>query len=188
MERLLEGEDRLDAQVVEEALRSREDRRDLERDVHRDEDVLLEDLGEALAAASLEQKLDPTAVVNDYFTKAGLGSNIDGVDVKQGANFRIITADAKVLSRNYFMSLLDTPELQGTAASTAEQRITNVEIALVLDVSGSMYNSISRITNLKVAAKDFVDTVLANDVECRAECSRDACTRRRRSAATRAPA
>jgi len=53
VERLLEREDRLDAQVVEEALRPGEDRGDLERDVHRDEDVLLEDLGEALAAVQL---------------------------------------------------------------------------------------------------------------------------------------
>ena len=53
VEGLLERQDRLDAQVVEEALRPREDRGDLEGDVHRDEDVLLEDLREALAAVEL---------------------------------------------------------------------------------------------------------------------------------------
>lgn len=45
-----------------------------------------------------------------------------------------------------------------TASSAAEESIGGVEISLVLDVSGSM-NSNNRLTNLKVAAKDFVDTL-----------------------------
>ncbi|UZD91741.1 TadE/TadG family type IV pilus assembly protein [Cognatishimia activa] len=50
-----------------------------------------------------------------------------------------------------------------TATSAAEESIGGVEISLVLDVSGSM-NSNNRLPNLKVAAKDFVDT-LTNTTE-----------------------
>ncbi|MFE3837518.1 pilus assembly protein [Pseudogemmobacter sonorensis] len=120
-----------------------------------------------LAAASLQQTLDPEEVVRDYFDKANLGQALDGVDVVDGMNSRRVTADASVLSRNYFMSILGEPDLRAFNVSQAEQSVTNVEIALVLDISGSMYNTISRINNLKVAAKDFVDTVLENDLENR---------------------
>jgi hypothetical protein len=48
--------------------------------------------------------------------------------------------------------------------SQAEQRVNNVEVMMVLDVSGSMASN-NRLVNLKVAAKDFVATVLSNDPE-----------------------
>jgi Flp pilus assembly protein TadG len=118
-----------------------------------------------LAAASLEQTLDAEDVVRDYFTKAGLSSELDSITVDEGMNYKIVQAKATVKSGNYFMSLMDIPYLEAQNRSQAEQRITNVEIALVLDVSGSMYNTYSRITNLKAAAKDFIDTVLAGDTE-----------------------
>lgn len=118
-----------------------------------------------LAAASLEQDLNGEDVVRDFFTKAGLASELDSITVDKGLNYKIVQAKASVKSGNYFMSLMEIPYLETTTRSQAEQRVTNVEIALVLDVSGSMYNSFSRITNLKAAAKDFVDTVLDKDTD-----------------------
>ena len=118
-----------------------------------------------LAAASLKQTLNPTSVVHDWFEKSGLSEELDTVDVQQAMNSRTVTAKATVNSPNHFMSMMDVPYLEALNVSQAEQRVTNVEIALVLDVSGSMYNTISRINNLKSAAKDFVDTVLENDTE-----------------------
>lgn len=101
------------------------------------------------------------ALVQDYFTKAGLPDNLTSVVLDEGLNYRIVKARADVISANFFMSLLNIPQLAAINASTAEQRTTHIEIALVLDVSGSMYNNISRITNLKLAAKDFIDAVLS---------------------------
>ncbi len=118
-----------------------------------------------LAAASLEQTLDPVDVVNDYFDKAGLEDELDSIDVDEGINYKIVSAEATVRSNNFFMSMMDVPYLEAVNTSQAEQRVTNVEIALVLDVSGSMHNSPTRIQNLRTAAKDFVDTVLENDNE-----------------------
>ncbi len=118
-----------------------------------------------LAAASMSQSLAAVTVVNDWFTKADLNTELGAVTVTTGVNFKNVQAEAEVISKNYFMSMLEIDYLEGLDLSQAEQRVTNVEIALVLDVSGSMYNQISRITNLKKAAKDFIDTVLDSDTE-----------------------
>lgn len=119
-----------------------------------------------LAAASLTQDLDSEAVVRDYFDAAGMSETLKSVTVTEGINFKQVTADAEADSKPFFMHMLGMDNFDAGGRSGAEQRITNVEIALVLDVSGSM-NSNSRLTNLKTAARDFVTTVLASDVEKR---------------------
>lgn len=119
-----------------------------------------------LAAASLTQELDGEDVVNDYFAKAGMTEYLRGVTVSEGLNFREVEADARAATDPFFIHMIGIDELDALGHSTAEQRINNVEIMLVLDVSGSMLSN-SRITNLKVAAKDFVDAVLLSDTEDR---------------------
>ena len=117
-----------------------------------------------LAAASLTQKQDPEDVVRDYFLKAGILNSLRSVNVTQGMNFRNVDASATADTNPLFLGMIDIEDMDAYGQSTAEQRINNVEIMLVLDVSGSMGNN-NRMTNLKSAAKDFVDTVLKNDVE-----------------------
>ena len=119
-----------------------------------------------LAAASLTQELDGEDVVNDYFAKAGMTEYLRGVTVSEGLNFREVEADARAATNPFFIHMIGIDELDALGHSTAEQRISNVEIMLVLDVSGSMLSN-SRITNLKTAAKDFVDSVMLNDAENR---------------------
>lgn len=118
-----------------------------------------------LASASLTQTLDAQDVVNDYFTKAGMRDHLDGVTVSEGLNFRNVVADASAATNPYFLHLIGQDSLDANGHSMAEQRVTNVEIALVLDVSGSMAGT--KLTNLKKAAKEFVDTVLSSDPENR---------------------
>jgi hypothetical protein len=62
------------------------------------------------------------------------------------------------------MSYFGVNELSTPAASGAEERISNVEISLVLDISGSM-GSNSRIYNMRNAAKTFVDLVIKDETE-----------------------
>ncbi len=57
-----------------------------------------------------------------------------------------------------FMHMLGINEFDAGADSTAEQRISNVEISMVLDISGSMNGS--RINALRPAAREFVDSVI----------------------------
>ncbi len=112
-----------------------------------------------LAAASMTQGLDPVDVVNDYFAKAGLADKLDWVDVQSGLNFRTVTASASSPLSTFFMRAIDINELNANAGSAAEQRISNVEVSLVLDISGSMGGS--RIANLKPAAREFITSVLS---------------------------
>lgn len=122
-----------------------------------------------LAAASLENSLTSTeagavAVVRSYFEAAGIEGSLDSIEVIQALNSRTVKARATVRSDNYFMSMMDTPYLEARNVSEAEQRVTNVEISLVLDISGSMASN-NRINNLKTAASEFIDTVLDQDTE-----------------------
>lgn len=123
-----------------------------------------------LAAASLTQDLDPEAVVNDYLDKANLLEYLQSVTVTQGMNYRTVDAEAAADLPTYFMPMVGIDELDVPAVSGAEQRITDVEIIMVLDVSGSMNEASAnstKIANLKIAAKNFVDKVKENDGENR---------------------
>ncbi len=119
-----------------------------------------------LASASLNQRIKGETVVRDYFDKAKLTQYLTSVVVIEGLNFRNVMATATADTEPLFMHLTGTKEMYAKGKSMAEQRITNVEIMLVLDVSGSMNNN-SRLTNLKAAATEFVNTVLASDSEKR---------------------
>ena len=114
-----------------------------------------------LAAADLDQTLDPEAVVREYLQKADLLQYLTSVTVSEGLGFRNVKATANSEFPTQFMHMTGVDTLSAPAASTAEESIGGVEISLVLDVSGSM-NSNSRLSNLKVAARDFVDQMVDN--------------------------
>lgn len=118
-----------------------------------------------LAAASFTNTIPPVTVVNDYYDKAGLSEYLTGVQVDQGLNYKTISATATADTHPFFLHMMGINDFDAHSYSVAEQRINNVEIMLVLDVSGSMGGA--KIANLKTAAKEFVDTVLANDTENR---------------------
>lgn len=118
-----------------------------------------------LAAADLDQTLAPAAVVQDYFTKSGLGHYSPTVTVNEGLNFRTVSANAAPgTTRTQFMRLMGVPELPVNAGGTAEERVSNVEISLVLDISGSMGRN-DKMDNLQDAAKAFIDTVIRDETE-----------------------
>jgi len=134
-----------------------------------------------LAAADLDQTLDGEAVVKDYFTKAGLDP--DEVNVSTDENLlggvdlvgRTITADTRIDVNTFFMHMLDVNVLSSPVSGSAQENIQNVEISLVLDISGSMrwdaggntpsnLNGNNRINDLKDAVREFARSVL--QVEC----------------------
>lgn len=114
-----------------------------------------------LAAADLDQTLDPQTVVEDYFAKAGYASYLDSVVVDEGLNYRTVTVDSSAEVDTAFLKLAGVGSLPALAAGGAEERIGDVEISMVLDVSGSM-GSYSRLSNMKVAANEFVTTIFSN--------------------------
>lgn len=126
----------------------------------------------ALAAASLSQDLDPTLVVKDYLKKAGLEYLNATPHAEQGSlnEWRRVSITATDNMHTIFGSLINIDSLQASAASTAQEEIGNVEISLVLDISGSMNQNIyypndsryngtypTRMDKLRPAALAFVD-------------------------------
>lgn len=112
----------------------------------------------ALAAANLNQELPPEQVVADYFDKAGLAEFLTGVTVTESAGLRNVAVDTSLDMSTHFMGLAGVETLPARAYGAAEESIGDVEISMVLDVSGSM-NRYNRLVNLKKAAGEFVDTV-----------------------------
>lgn len=114
-----------------------------------------------LAAADIEQVRQPKEVVEDYFAKSGLTGSLGTVTPDQGLGFRSVSATASKRVGTHLIHLLGIDSLTAPAAAAAEERVDNVEISLVLDVSGSMANN-SRIENLRTAGGEFIDAVFAN--------------------------
>jgi len=118
-----------------------------------------------LMAASLTQRLDPETVVRDCLARTGLDDEVERVTVVEGLNSRNVATQGRVDTNPIFLHMLGIDELDALGAAAAEQRITNVEIVLVLDVSGSMTGA--KIANLRTAAAEFVETLLADDTDDR---------------------
>lgn len=125
-----------------------------------------------LAAASLSQKLDPKAVVQDYLDKAGL-AYIKADPVVEEGNFqewRRVTVTVNDRMPTIFGPAVNVNELSAGGNSQAEESVGNVEISLVLDISGSMNENVNypsdsrydgvyptRMDRLRPAALSFVD-------------------------------
>jgi len=119
-----------------------------------------------LAGASLDQALDSEAVVEDYFAKAGLADFLTDVEVIPGDNSKTVVASAFMEVDSYFMHMMGIDNLSVPAGGTAEESLSNIEISLILDVSGSMgsYSSSGqrKIQDLIDAAQDFVYLMQCN--------------------------
>lgn len=114
-----------------------------------------------LAAADLDQDQGSETVVQDYLAKAGLKSALSGVTSDTGLNFRTVNAWGEVTIPTFFLKMSGYNDMTPPARSVAEEKIANVEISLVLDISGSMrFND--RMTRLKPAAQAFVDKVMTD--------------------------
>ncbi len=123
-----------------------------------------------LAAASMRQTLDPAAVVNDYFKKAGLLDKLKSVKVTQTFNAKEVAVEAASEVNPFFMQMTGVRSLTAPGDGTALEKISDVEISMVLDISGSMSTN-NKIGNLKTAAKEFVDTILSSSEDGRASIS-----------------
>jgi hypothetical protein len=118
-----------------------------------------------LAGAALSQPLNPKIVVEDYFDKSGLHDYNLLVKMPEEDNSltsRRVEAFASSSVKNYFVNMVGVGDLVVSANGGAEERVQNVEISMVLDVSGSMGRS-GRMGNMKTAALEFVETVLTEN-------------------------
>lgn len=121
----------------------------------------------ALAAASIRRSTGAEEIVEDWFAKAGVLDAL--VDVRaddRGLNFRDVYVETRTTTRPYFMQMMGITELASSGEGRAIETRSNVEISMVLDVSGSM-NDHGRAGNLKIAAKEFITELLASDIDNR---------------------
>lgn len=112
-----------------------------------------------LAAANLDQELEPELVVTEYFAAMNMSDALSNITVNQGLSHRTVEAAAEHSLSANFLTLLGVENLHTSGIATAEERIANVEISMVLDISGSM-GSNNKIGNLRNAATEFVETVI----------------------------
>lgn len=118
-----------------------------------------------LAAANLKQSLLPREVVKDYLGKVGVQVSDDDIDVYEiGAQpvvtGRQVAVDVTGSFDTLLMHLVGVESLPYNAFSEAAESVNDIEVSLVLDVSGSMGQG-TKLANLKSAAKDFVEKILA---------------------------
>ncbi|UWQ27616.1 hypothetical protein K3557_12440 [Leisingera sp. M523] len=118
----------------------------------------------ALAAADLDQEKLPDAVVLDYLSKSGLQEYYQAPWWEAGLGFKKVQATIDTTFPTHMLGFAGVDEMPLYATSRAEESIDGLEISLVLDVSGSMTRN-SRLTNLQAAAKDFIDTMVANTTD-----------------------
>ena len=119
----------------------------------------------ALAAASLTQQNDPAAVATSYFEAAGLADYISGgtPTVIEAFGAREVHIETSSNVRTYFLKLVGIDELTIPTSTTAAEGVSQIEISLVLDVSGSMGHVPGKLENLQTAAKNFLDIVYSQD-------------------------
>lgn len=117
-----------------------------------------------LAAAAMNNELDPRDVVLDYMARSGLERYRIDVNFEDEESFRRVTATAEMDINTIFMDMFGVRALTSPAGGIAEERVQNTEISLVLDVSGSMRGA--KIENLRSAGQDFVAALFeSNDYD-----------------------
>lgn len=138
-------------------------------------DPVDEDDIEEKALALMLDRLGIVDGVNENEFRAEAEIEDISVNVANGS----LTLDARVWLPTMFVSLVGVPQLAATVRSEATRRMLDLEIAMVLDNSGSMgttsYNSTtrrweSRMSHLKDAAECLTNVVYYDDVN-------DACDR-----------
>ena len=117
-----------------------------------------------LAAANRETTAEAKAVVEDYFAKAGLSSYLEEVKVEGVGYGKRVTATVIADIPTFFLRFSGVNNLKLNGSGSAEQGMAELEVALVLDVSGSMNNS-NRLPNLTIAGQEFARTVFNNSVD-----------------------
>lgn len=109
-------------------------------------------------------KAEMKAIVEDFFLKSGKGDYLNEIgddDILASLNARSVTASADMTMSTYLMKLMGVNYLTAGGGATAEVRTPKLEVVLVLDSSGSM-GSNNKLVNLKVAAKEFVSSLILN--------------------------
>ncbi|WP_020179342.1 TadE/TadG family type IV pilus assembly protein [Methylopila sp. M107] len=117
-----------------------------------------------IAAAGLKQTLPAATIVPQYFAAAGVTGYSIQVTDDHKLNSRVVTATATKEVPTAFLRIFKLNTLRVAVTGRAEEAVKNMELSLVLDLSGSMRLE-GRIDAMKPAAKSFIDKVLTTDTK-----------------------
>ncbi|MGJ8621425.1 MAG: pilus assembly protein TadG-related protein [Yoonia sp.] len=131
-----------------------------------------------LAASDLGQTEDPATVAVDFFNKAGYGDSIVGAPlVEESPGNRSVRINSQVDVGTFYLRFMGIDTLSAPAMSRAREGTANIEISLIVDISGSMDETVSsddpdvngkrRIDLLRDAAIAFVNDLLKDGYEDR---------------------
>ena len=123
-----------------------------------------------LAATAITQTVEAELTINDYLAKRPFSTGeLNVAVVSEGTgNSRLITADADYQMSTIFLRMTGLDELSVPASSAAIQSVRDLEVSLILDISGSMARELSsstgqsRLSVLRAAASGFVDEMLTD--------------------------
>lgn len=116
-----------------------------------------------LAATSIAQTRPGDEVMRDYLRAAGIPQ--DGVQIVATDNGfeRSVSVDAVAVTPSLFMDALGVDELRQPIRASAIEMRSEVELSLVVDISGSMNDSgrnPEKMASMQRAAKEFVGKLL----------------------------
>lgn len=118
-----------------------------------------------LAAASLTQDETVESTAAEYLKTVTFIDHVDlDYDYEAVLNARSVTITASYAMPTSFLPLIGIDTLPMVATATAQEERLNIEISLILDISGSMLDASggnpSRIALLRPAAKQFIDAMI----------------------------
>lgn len=115
-----------------------------------------------LASASLTQQHTIEKTAAEYLKSVAFIDDVDvDLDYELALNSRAVTITARYDMATGFLPLIGINTMAIVATASASERRPNLEISMMLDISGSMLdNNPSRISLLRPAAKQFIDAMI----------------------------
>lgn len=119
----------------------------------------------ALAAGATLSTNDISAVANKYislnFSQNNLGATLENVTATLSEDKKTVTVSASADVPTTIMGMFDHNTMQVASSSEVVRSNKGLEVALVLDTTGSMQGS--KLTALKTAAHDLVDILFGEE-------------------------
>lgn len=118
-----------------------------------------------LATGSVVSTVDPTAYATKYmnanYPSGYLGSTLNSVTVTVNNDNTVLTLTANATVETTLMRVMGFETIPVSAETEITRANRGLELALVLDITGSMWSS-GKIASLRAAAVDLVDVLYGN--------------------------
>lgn len=122
----------------------------------------------ALAAGRIADSDDAEDVASAYFdanfANASAFVNMSQVTYEYDPESRTVTMDARATIPTYFARVIGVDSLSVTAHTVVERRTSGLELALVMDITGSMRRQ-NRFTGMHAASLKLVEAIYGDETE-----------------------